>query len=653
MKALLAIAEREIKDRWLLLAGAVFVGLVPWALVPFDPRRLGVIAGGLLASFLFVMITAALTGWSVIGRDLSEGRLAFFFARPAPWWAIWGGKWLAAVVLTLGSALITWLLVVPLEPTKIPEMGTWLMEGTVALAGAWCLLILAVSHVASVAFRSRSPLLALDLLLLAGSATLGVWLAIPLMLLGVLDGSGRSNWVFAGLVALVAAIPTLAGAVQIAEGRVDKRRGHRAMSLTLWSVVTVLLLGLGAWSYRVTHPQFEALERVGSASAAPAGSWIDVVGFTSRQGRVPVAFLVDTSSGRWVRRPFPAWNSAAVFSRDGLRAVWLGSSTFSLLHSRWDRLFVCRLDSPSLELTETPLGVPLEGDWMASLALSPDGSRLAVLGRDMLDIYDLTSGRQLAGIPGGGAAWRGPVVFWEGSRMRTYRERRPARPVTGRTLELVEVDTTTKTVASLGALDVPEGQVVLQALQGGRVLVSPPPRDWAPIRPTTENANVIEARELPSGQLLASIPVTEGRLLDGLLLEDGRIAILRSGDEATVQLDLHSPSGSRLWSSPVPAAGGSGTIDGQPDVTTLSVSTGRGFVVDLFQARSTVFDLATGTALRTREGMKSVPRLWWRSRSAQSALAARVVMSDNGGLFLLDPRSSEQRVLLEPRSKRR
>ena len=37
----------------------------------------------------------------MLARDAADGRLGFLFSRPVPWPAIWGGKWLAAVVLVV------------------------------------------------------------------------------------------------------------------------------------------------------------------------------------------------------------------------------------------------------------------------------------------------------------------------------------------------------------------------------------------------------------------------------------------------------------------------------------------------------------------------------------------------------------------------
>ena len=103
-RGLMAIAAREVSERVLLLALAAAL-----AVVPFVAPWLGVGDRPLLGAFLcavMVVAAAVLTGSSVIARDLAEGRLGFFFARPQPWWSLWGGKMLAALVRPGTSRLV-------------------------------------------------------------------------------------------------------------------------------------------------------------------------------------------------------------------------------------------------------------------------------------------------------------------------------------------------------------------------------------------------------------------------------------------------------------------------------------------------------------------------------------------------------------------
>ncbi len=156
IRGLMAIAAREVSER-----AALFGLAATLAVVPFVAPRIGIGDRPLLGGFLgtvMVFTAAMLTGTSVIARDLAEGRLGFFLARPLPWWSIWGGKMLAAVVLTFTTGAIV------LGPTafsgdwRLPAGAWWmqiLVPGLVALIGSM--------HVVAVGYRARNGWFAADL----------------------------------------------------------------------------------------------------------------------------------------------------------------------------------------------------------------------------------------------------------------------------------------------------------------------------------------------------------------------------------------------------------------------------------------------------------------------------------------------------------
>jgi hypothetical protein len=644
MKALLAIAEREIRDRWLLFAGAALVGILPWALHASD--KADTFLAAWILAMLFGMATAILTGWSVIGRDLTEDRLAFFFSRPIPWWAIWGGKWLAGAVLILSSAFLMWLMVVPLEPDAAAKMPGWFFEGSVALAGTWCLLLMAVSHVASVAFRSRSLLLAVDLVLLPVSVFLFLWLGAPLILSGY--AFGGIGWPVAGRVTILASVFTLAGAAQVAVGRIDKRRGHRAMSTVLWSGITILLVIVGLGSYRLTHFGLEELSDVFSVTAAPQGSWVELTGSTKGHGR-SASFLVDAASGRSrARSAFPSPSEAA-FSADGTRAVWLEASgpgaAFAFLRRwpSWNQLVVARLDGPSPSTTRRALGLPVENAWSGDLALSPDGARVAVLGGEMLDVFDVASGKHLTGIPSAEGRWSGPLRFTSSSRVQAYRQHRTGIPRSARTMQLVEVDSNSRSSATtLGSLSLREGEVVTQSCDDGRLLV----RTW-PFGPggaiRAGALNRVEVHAMPSDRVVTSIAL-QAQLRDAFLLEDGRVALLHDDGSQALRLDLHSPEGALLWSLAFPLGQVGGSIGGLLSPDRLTVTIG----LPLLPKSTAVVSLSTGAIVHSYAEMSVIGRRWWSNPLTPGPLAARLLKTKDGGLVLLDPEGKTTRTILRP-----
>jgi hypothetical protein len=186
----------------------------------------------------------------VIARDLAEGRLGFFLSRPLPWWSIWGGKMLAALVLTFAAGVIV------LGPSAVGSewrlpAGGWWAEWRLP-AGGWWLMMLAPGLVAmigianafAVAYRARSAWFALDLALTAALGWLVARTFLRLIAWGV--NAGHIDYAAPALWILAVAV-MMAGAAQVAQGRADIRRSHRILSIVLWCVLTPAILAYAAW----------------------------------------------------------------------------------------------------------------------------------------------------------------------------------------------------------------------------------------------------------------------------------------------------------------------------------------------------------------------------------------------------------------------
>jgi hypothetical protein len=111
---MMAVAARELRERWLLFPAGLAVGCAPLVLPAFGlPHEATPFVGALFA-LLLGLIAALVAGASMLARDTLDGRLGFLFTRPVSWPAIWGGKWLAAIVLVAGSAglaALPWVLI--------------------------------------------------------------------------------------------------------------------------------------------------------------------------------------------------------------------------------------------------------------------------------------------------------------------------------------------------------------------------------------------------------------------------------------------------------------------------------------------------------------------------------------------------------------
>src|SRR5262245_48144682 len=108
---------REMRERRFFLPTALVAGLAPlllWVMAsPGSGLRLTAEVAALVLMFAFPTAVGISLGASVLGRDLAERRLGFYFARPLRGSSIWGGKMLAAMLLTLLTTALLFVLSYP------------------------------------------------------------------------------------------------------------------------------------------------------------------------------------------------------------------------------------------------------------------------------------------------------------------------------------------------------------------------------------------------------------------------------------------------------------------------------------------------------------------------------------------------------------
>jgi hypothetical protein len=417
MKGFFAVARREMAERRSVFAAAAALSLLP-LLAPLFPlwRRFGAAEARLYAAAFFAVAFAAaislLLGATVIGRDLSERRLGFYFARPIGSGAIWAGK-LAGVWLQVVLSAIIILL-----PAGLLDFSTWWSEtrsgglvGDVAIAFAWAVLVfLALGNVASLAFRSRSVWVAGDLACLAvwalvmGSAAMPLLLAhAPVLTLRVALGA-----LAAGSVALLAA-----GGAQVAVGRVDATRGGRARFAVLW-VLLFALAGLTfAYVRWLLSPAPQDLRDRGIEAAAPRGSWIAIKGYARGRVDLRASLFYDVVSGRYVRARVGR-EGVIAFSGDGTAAAWTERSHLDerAPHDIWIGHFA----GADARRLRTPVTTTA-----SSIAMSPGGSRLALIEENAISVFEVPSGRLLASAAKDPARHYLRMVFLTEQTLRIYR----------------------------------------------------------------------------------------------------------------------------------------------------------------------------------------------------------------------------------------
>ena len=205
-----------------------------------------------------------LVGASVVGRELAEKRLSFHFSRPLPAPVLWAGKLAGGLALVLLTELVVLL------PSSAASGGFPGLPGlNLDTPVLWAILLSAIpffllAWVGSVAIRSRSPWLVVDLVLLVALPPSLFLIARRLIRYG---HGPEPSWVLVPLGVLIAAL-LAATLAQVAAGRTDARRGHGAQSLVLWGL---LLAGLGAGALRAERMIDPGVARLVRAWASPAG----------------------------------------------------------------------------------------------------------------------------------------------------------------------------------------------------------------------------------------------------------------------------------------------------------------------------------------------------------------------------------------------
>ncbi len=565
MKGFVAVFEREIVERRLLLVAALVLGLVPLLapLLPgMPPARPAELRSGtaLGIALVLTLALALLLGGSVIARDLAERRLGFYFARPLTGAAIWAGKMAAAAALTVGAGLLV-LLPATLVGGPPDPSGYWgstssgVFRGGFSLVVIWVgilLLTLTATHAVSVMVRSRSPWLLLDLVALGVTSSVSGLCLLTLarkgaglpvywerIVSGPFGGGSTTVLLYVQLsISLVALLSlTVAGAAQVVRGRTDLRRGHRVLSIVLWSALLPASLLTAGYTRWFLAASLEDLVKVGTVVGAPAGPWMAVKGEAAHRGGYLPGFLYDAGSGRPVHVDFGlAYLNASplvLFSADGGRAAWLETSDMrSPLQSDFE-LRTLDLHHPGASPLRSQ--VVLNGG-VRAFALSPDGRRVAAVHGDRLTVYEISSGRLLAAVRRDRNEyhedWR--LVFAGPDRVRLYGLDFTFAPQRERSrlllLRILDLDLTTGKATAIRTED---------QLDGLSTWVVSPSADRALLR----GQHTLQLRDGATGHLISELGREEAR---ASFLPDGRIAMLTRGVEGSELRILDAAAGAEL-----------------------------------------------------------------------------------------------------------
>ncbi len=193
----------------------------------------------------------------------------------------------------------------------------------------------------------------------------------------------------------------LASAGQLAVGRTDVRRAHRALSIGFWAVVFSLLVAAAGWLTWVEAARPADLDQPMLVDAASDGRWLYVVGRTSRGGYL--GFLLDAASGRHLHVDVAVpWSGLLPKATAGRDVSFSADSRWAV---RWREsrggtgLTLVDLRSEPPRPVEVPLDSSAPPSWWTHAALSRSATTVLLVQESAVSLFALPSGRAVATSP--------------------------------------------------------------------------------------------------------------------------------------------------------------------------------------------------------------------------------------------------------------
>lgn len=524
MKAVLAIAAREVSSRrFVVLAGSalgivplVLSWLTPWpGITPAEVRA----GASLLIAGVLALAVPVMTGSSVFGSDLSERRIGFYFARPVPAFSIWAGKVGGGLVVVHAAVLAS---LVPAWLAGSLHRDSWMLLAILTAPG----LLFLIANAVSTSVRSRSPWIAVDFA--AGLITSGLlWLAFRRTVLQLSGAGNLGNTrvttffqIAAGTALAVLVLALLAGSyLQTASGRVDLARAHRSHSIGFWGLVLTFSLFADVSTRWLVNASVDSLAAYW-VRPGPSGTWVWVTGsLPGLRSFVPHTFLIEPESGRNLEiRPavFP-WSGASAISQEGNRAVWV--KVDPLTKSRGLELVAVDLTSPD------PLSgarrYPLSG-FPTRLVLSRDGALAALQVDETIQVLESASGKIVG-------SFRSPfqkrsihhIFFPDDGVLRLFGETQGQESSAGLDVEILDFDLRSRSLVKRGVVHAPDAREVWLTLGPGETHLV--------LRARGLDRYEVSLHDGVTGSSLRSLARGEGRPPAVRFFSGDRLALLEKG----------------------------------------------------------------------------------------------------------------------------
>jgi len=526
MKNTLVIAAREFEEKRFVAYAAVAFAVLPFllAVIPGisgkSPRDV-IAMGALVFGTTFAIAVGVITGASFIGRDLSDGRMSFYFSRPVSALSIWFGKLTAAILMIVGTFGLILL------PARLAAGNHWtrLVSTTTTWSVLYILVIaialFLIAHVISTFVRSRSPLIAFDFAAAVICCVVIRLLIVPLI-------AGEASIIISKLSVALAITAALAiifgGAWQLERGRTDRRRNHLALSQFLWGTMAVALLIAAAYVAWVVSVKSADLTGHVRATHSTSGPFALVIGSAKGREDYHAAFLINTENGTTTRvDPWAEW--AVRYTRNGRSAV-VPRRAGNVV----DMLIYTRGKTDPVDTGLTTIGA---GDYI----VSDDGSRIATISREnILSVYDVAQKRSLASVRLPFAKYMHPF-FVTPDVVRVY--------LTLPDLKIEELDVRARGLRETGF-------VASQSF----VMIYPDPSAAHMLMRGGLHGQTLTLNDARTGASIKAL-ATDTHLKAAQFLRDGRIAVVDGADSATMLHILAAdgtpqrniPLGAKQWTT--------------------------------------------------------------------------------------------------------
>ena len=630
MNTTLVIAGRELREKSRIVLICGFLAVLPFvtAALPFNRGHRATmipIIGGFL-SVAMALGLAVVLGATTVMTDLVQRRGSFYFSKPVSASALWLGKAGASILISFAAFVI-----VAVPSALLGQRGpSWeWVDDRVVVAGVALAIVglFLVSHTVASMVRSRSPLLGIDFVLLLASLGALVSMARPLLVGGAMETAG---WLGLALGVAFLLVAAAAPIWQLEYGRADIRRSHAALSRALWPAVAALLLAAGAyvfWFVRVTPSSLDSIIDI----VQPYSGDRMFLSGQARSDEITATFLIDGNRGDYRRLPAPGWWGVEL-SRDGRVAAWLNPSgmTFWIWGHVEFELHVLRLDRPDAGPTAT--GIVTNG--FSSIALSDDGSRVALVTGERVAVHDTGSGRLVASarIAGLGRhdAGRGlAAVYFATPDLLRVVDVETARRMPTVQLRVHEIDVARRSMQQTGGAGVASGMRSVAVSDDGSRMI---------LRGTTR---ILDARTAATQHEVAASPVN---LFALAFLQGGSVAAIDSEGEGLV-FRLFDSGGAPVRAVPLTGSWTGASVlaeisDGRVLINARRVARG-----ETSGLATLVVDPAAGTVTPAPAGIV-IRRHPWETRLARFAAGQWLAGMEPGPrLVLWNPATGERKPL--------